>query len=115
MKRDLEILVNQLRITLGKIELALDSIDEAIVWTSEDATIQWCNATFTHLVRSDHCQRIEVIDKNLIDILPLIEQAQAVSRSEHPVLKVLQDRLEKTEYEFQKPDRRLFLEISGHM
>ena len=113
MKRDLEILVNQLRITLGKIELALDSIDEAIVWTSEDASIQWCNATFTHLVRSDHCQRIEVIDKNLIDILPLIEQAQAVSRSEHPVLKVLQDRLEKTEYEFQKPDRRLFLEISG--
>lgn len=53
-ERDLEIIIKELRSTLGKMELALGSINEAIVWTGEDAGIQWCNATFDRLMGKSH-------------------------------------------------------------
>lgn len=108
--RDLEIVIKELRATLGKMELALGSIDEAIVWTGEDSGIQWCNATFDRLVNKMH---IAILGNSLVDLLPLTYQEETLSRTEHPVLKVLKNSFSTTEYEFQHKEKQLILEISG--
>ena len=110
--RDLEIIIKELRVTLGKMELALGSIDEAIVWTGEDTGIQWCNATFDRFVDQLH---IAILGKSLLDLLPLKYQGKSVTQDEHPVMRVLQEDFVTTEYEYQIPnsDQELILEIAG--
>ena len=109
---DLEVILKELRSTLGKMELALGSIDEAIVWTGEDTGIQWCNATFDRFVGKLH---ITILGNSLLDLLPLKYEGKPVSEGEHPTLRVLRGEFETTEYEYQIPntDRELILEISG--
>ncbi|WNZ27699.1 SpoIIE family protein phosphatase [Leptolyngbya sp. NK1-12] len=110
MERDLAIIVRELRATLGKMELALGSIDEAIVWTGEDATIQWCNTRFDQLVDKLH---IAILGNSLLELLPLTCQGDPVTTANHPVVAVLQNAYKTTEYEFHPFDRPLILEISG--
>ncbi|MBW4513161.1 MAG: PAS domain S-box protein [Scytonematopsis contorta HA4267-MV1] len=109
-EKNLEIVITELRATLGKMELALGSINEAIVWTGEDTGIQWCNATFDRLVNKSH---IAILGNPLPNLLPLAHQGKEVSQTKHPVLKVLTQEFATTEYEFIKSDKILILEISG--
>lgn len=107
---NLKVVIKELRATLGKMELALGSINEAIVWTGEDRGIQWCNTTFDNLVNQSH---IAILGQPLSELLPLSYQGEEVSQSEHPVFKILTEDFPTTEYEFQQQDKTLILEISG--
>lgn len=61
-------LINPLRHTLSKMELALGTINEAIIWTDETGLVQWCNKTFDHLINRRH---IEILGSNISQLLPL--------------------------------------------
>jgi len=113
-------LVNQLRITLGRMEVALGAIADAIVWTGNDSRIQWCNRAFDKLVNLPH---ILVLNRTLSEVLPLTKAGQVVTVECYPNVQVLQGRYETTEYIYQQSlDAEkvvgrycsLILEISGN-
>lgn len=107
---DLTDLVSQLRATLGKMEVALGTIVDAIAWTDEGGKIQWSNATFDHLVRRN---RFEVLGASLVDLLPLEQQGEEISSDSHPVNLALAGQHNATGfYGFRQADRKLILEIS---
>lgn len=110
MNKDPTLQLNLLRATLGKMEVALGAIDDAIVWTGEDTKVQWCNTVFDRLVGRPH---ITILGCPLIQLLPITKQGQAIANEEHPVLIALQNHLQATEYEFQQSQKTLILEISG--
>lgn len=110
MTDNLTNLIAQLRTTLGKMEVALGVIGEAIAWTDSEGLIQWSNTTFDRLVER---QRFQVLSANLIDLLPLEQKGQTVQRSAHPITRVLHEQKQGSEiYEYKQGDRYLFLEIS---
>lgn len=103
-------LIGQLRTTLGKMEVALGVIGEAIAWTDSEGKIQWSNATFDRLVKR---QRFQVLAANIVDLLPLEQQGQIVNRAAHPLSGVLNEQKEGSGiYEYKQGDRQLLLEIS---
>jgi signal transduction histidine kinase len=110
MENDLALQLSRLRSTLGKMEVALGAIDNAIVWTGEDTVVQWCNTVFDRLLDRPH---ITIVGRQLIELLPLAQQGQEILPSTHPVVKALQNQLKATEYEFQRYEQTLILEISG--
>lgn len=110
MTDNLTNLIAQLRTTLGKMEVALGVLSEAIAWTDSEGLVQWSNATFDRLVER---QRFQVLTANLIDLLPLEQKGQTVQRAAHPITRVLKEQKQGSEiYEYKQGDRYLFLEIS---
>ena len=106
------ILLNQLRATLGKMEVALGAIVEAIVWTDDDGRVRWSNATFDRLINK---QRLQVLGQSLFDLLPLHQNQQEISRELHPLSMTLTGQSNVTGvYEFKQTDKRLVLEISSN-
>lgn len=110
MSADLVGLVNQLRSTLGKMEVALGTIADAIVWTGSDGTIQWCNTAFARLVNRSH---IFILGSKLIEVLPLMQSGSAIALEDYPNTKMLQGEYAVTEYAFERNGRSIILEISG--
>lgn len=103
-------LIDQLRGTLGRMEVALSTIIDAITWTDEQGKVKWSNATFDNLVGQ---HRFQVLGANLCDLLPLTQQGQVVPIDAHPVTLALENQSNDTGiYEFQGVDKSLFLEIS---
>jgi PAS domain S-box-containing protein len=101
----------QLQATLGRIELVLGAIDEAIVWTDEYGSIRWSNRTFDRLVNRS---RFEILGARLLDLLPLAQDNQILTSAAHPLSLALASQLNTTEiYQFQQEDRTLILEISA--
>jgi PAS domain S-box-containing protein len=101
----------QLQATLGRIELVLGAIDEAIVWTDEYGSIRWSNKTFDQLVNRS---RFEILGARLLDLLPLAQDNQILTSAAHPLSLALRNRLNTTEiYQFQQAERTLILEISA--
>ncbi|MDJ0703977.1 MAG: response regulator [Leptolyngbyaceae cyanobacterium MO_188.B28] len=110
MNIDPTVLVNELRTTLGKMEVALDAVAEAIVWTDRQGDIQWCNALFEALVGQ---RQLMLLGSSLPDILPLGQQGQAVPGASHPSCISLTEQQNGVDfYEFQQTEGELILEIS---
>jgi signal transduction histidine kinase/DNA-binding response OmpR family regulator len=78
--------VQELQVTLGKIETALGSIHEAIAWGGADGRVQWCNAAFSQLAGQ---AKISLLGKDLASLLPLEQDGQAIPSEAHPVRQVL--------------------------
>ncbi|MBD2449036.1 PAS domain S-box protein [Nostoc sp. FACHB-152] len=112
MSINLNGLVNELRTILGKMEVALGAIADAIVWTGRDGKIQWCNSAFDQLVNQPH---ILVLNATLSDLLCLSLAGEAVAPEFYPNMRVLEGDCKITEeYEFYNGNRCLILEISGN-
>ncbi len=110
MNVGLENIVNNLRATLGKMEVALGAIDEAIAWTDQDGKIQWSNKTFDSLVNRS---RFQILGAKLCELFPLSKEGENIPVAVHPVNIALQGKLKGTStYEFRQGSQLLILEIS---
>ncbi len=109
MSKNLEAALSHLRSTLGKMEVALGSINEAIVWTNQFGKIQWCNAVFDRLVGLQH---IQILGKDLTALLPLEEGGIFLPGEAHPGRVVLDTAAELAGY-YKVHDREIFLEVRG--
>jgi two-component system, sensor histidine kinase and response regulator len=112
MDTDLHGQVKELRETLGKLEVALGAIADAIVWTNGSGEIQWCNAPFDRLVGLPH---IQVLSRKLMELLPLRERGGMLPPDAHPINLILNKR-GKIEglYEYPGEGRDLILEVHGY-
>lgn len=101
----------ELRYTLGKMEVALGAIKEAIVWTDRNGNIQWCNAAFDQLAGMPH---IEILGRPVTEVMPLRERGVDLPAKAHPVHVILDKQKDASGYyEFQSERQVRFLEISG--
>lgn len=80
-------LIHELRSTLGKMEMVLGGIGDAIVWTDVDGIIQWCNGSFDRLVGKEH---LEALGRPLKKLLPLKPYGQTIWEDEDVVRRVRQ-------------------------
>jgi len=105
-------LINQLRTTLGKMELALGAIEDAIVWSGPDHRVQWCNAAFDRLVGVPH---IHVLNQPLPQLLPLRQRHDLLEFTAYPTVRLFQGAYYPTIYEYSIEDQQRWLEISGNL
>ncbi|MFW9261400.1 PAS domain S-box protein [Nostoc sp. CALU 546] len=103
--------VKQLQATLTKMEVTLGAIADAVVWVGEDRRIQWCNSSFEGLVNQRHNT---VTGTKLTDLLPLAQVGQPVALPCYPDVRILNGEYETANYQFQKGERTLTLQISGN-
>lgn len=82
-------LIDQLRTTLGKMEVALDAVTDAIVWADGEGILQWSNLAFSKLVGKPN---ITMLGSKLVDLLPLQRDGSNVTINQHPVNLVLSKR-----------------------
>src|SRR5213594_4018600 len=103
-------LMSALRATMGKLEIALSSISDAMGWTGADGRVQWCNSALARLVGKTH---LEVLGSRLVDLMPLKQNGQAPGPVNHPINLALGGRSPITgSYEFQRADQRFSLDVS---
>ncbi len=104
-------LIQKLHETLGKMEAALGSIREGIVWTDINGSIQWCNTAFDDLFSIPH---ITILGKPLFELMPLEIDNQPLKIREHPI-GVLMNTVscDARIYEFWRAGKLVHLEISG--
>jgi len=101
----------ELRSTLGKMEVALGSIADAIAWTDHTGRLQWCNKPFDELVGSPH---IANLGKSLVELLPLTEHGTPLPDKGHPVSLILQRKKDSNGYfEFTRSGKKFYLELLG--
>lgn len=104
-------LIDELRTTLGKLEVALGAIHTAIVLADGKSIIQWCNSPFDRLVDLPH---IQVLGGSLVKLLPLSLDGKPLSLETHPAKASLPDKPQLLGcYEFRRGDQIFTLEISG--
>ncbi len=78
--------VEQLRTTLGKMEVALNAVNEAIAWTDGEGKLQWCNRAFFQLLGQ---QDANLLGRSIVDLIPLQQDGGAVSIEQHPINRAL--------------------------
>lgn len=98
--------------TLGKMEVALSTIKEVIVWTDLNGSIQWCNAPFDDIIGKQH---IFSLGSNIFEVLPLLtEEGEIIEKSFHPVNVVLETKsFCDGYYQFVRDDRKYIFFISA--
>lgn len=104
-------LSGSLRATLGKMELALATLVDAIVWGDEKGRVQWCNTSFERLLGKT---RLQILGVPLIDLLPLELGGKPLDPDTHPAALLLRFRSSTTGfYEFHQGGKDLVLEVFG--
>lgn len=82
MNDSLQKIVSDLRITLGRLEEAIASVQEAIVLTDLDGRLEWCNKSFDYLIGKLH---ITLAGEQLTKMLTLRdEKGDLISPEKYP-------------------------------
>jgi PAS domain S-box-containing protein len=111
MEQDSNNQLVELRTTLGKMEVALGSIADAIVWTDHTGRIQWCNKPFDNLIGSPH---IANLGKLITELLPLSEHGTRLPEKGHPASQILSRKKNINGYfEFARGGETFNLEFLG--
>ena len=101
--------LNELRATLGKMEVALDAVANAIVWTNDRGQVQWCNKLFESLVGR---RRLMLLGNALLELLPLKRHQIDLAVEHHPAqIALTQQESGGGFYEFQNAENYYVLEI----
>ncbi|MBI2103972.1 MAG: PAS domain-containing protein [Candidatus Omnitrophica bacterium] len=101
--------VDDLRTKLGKLEVALSAIVDALVWLDGDGRVQWYNAPFRRLVdRLDAA----VLGARLVDLLPLEDGGKPLPPHAHPIHLALNGRPNAIgSYEYRGGGQPVVLEV----
>ncbi|MFN5501714.1 MAG: response regulator [Pseudanabaena sp.] len=103
--------IQELRSTLGKMEIALGAVDSAIVWTNAEGLIQWCNKSFDRLVGKLH---IMILGKELPPLLPLHYDDILVPADKYPVALAMEKKGKISEcYECYLSEKVSILEVTS--
>lgn len=84
--RDSAGMIGQLRGTLGRLEHAVGVLNEGIVWTDDQANIQWCNPAF---VRMSAMTLLALIGKPVEQVLVLSRDGATLEAASHPLRRAL--------------------------
>ena len=107
-----DVVIHKLHETLGKMEMALGSIAEAIVWTDREGKIQWCNKSFDLLTDKPH---ITILGQSLDKILLLERNGLVVSGEDSPFGTLAQKRIFSASiFEYHTTNGPIYLEVSGN-
>ena len=110
---DPSLLVSQLRATLGKMEAALEAVNEAIAWTDDEGRLQWCNRAFSQLVSK---QYIDILGGSIVDLLPLQQDGGSVAIDQHPINRALHGSSQaKGIFLYQQEDREAYLVVTASL
>ena len=102
--------LSELRATLGKMEVALDAVANAIVWTNDRGQVQWCNTLFESLVGR---RRLMILSHSLLELLPLKQHQLDLAVEHHPAqIAIAQQNSGGGFYEFQNAEHNYILEIN---
>ena len=102
--------LDEIRTTMGKMEIALNEVEDAIVWTDQQSIVNWCNGAFDRLADLPH---MDIIGSCLADILPLKRAGRRVGPAQYPVARALGNDCTRTEYTLDRKERPVVLEING--
>lgn len=106
----MEHLVGELRSTLAKMELALATVDEAIVWVNRKGEILWCNAVFDSLLERAH---IALLGQEIEVVFPLLLQDGHTPCLHHPFQQALESRVKGRQiYGYRRREQIRWLEIA---
>ncbi|MDH3349009.1 MAG: PAS domain S-box protein [Desulfobulbaceae bacterium] len=110
MSADFEKTIKELRHTLGKLDVAFGAIKDAIVWTDKYGLIQWCNTTFEKLIGTP---RVTLLNRSLMEILPLYEKDSPLPENLHPCRQVFNKQTSSMSgiYTFYRKNDEIPLEI----
>ncbi|WP_016874029.1 PAS domain S-box protein [Chlorogloeopsis fritschii] len=103
--------IEQLQANLGKMQLALEVIADAVVWVGDEQQIQWCNSSFERLINQTQNQ---IIGSRFSEILPLFQSGQPVAIEAYPDVQMYKGNYVTTNYELRQKDNSLLLQISGN-
>lgn len=107
----MENLIKGLQTTLGKMEIALGAIHEAILWTSPAGKILWCNRSLDELLGRPH---ITTLGANVIDVFPLEKDGVPLASGNHPYQQTYKAAsLSDNIYVFKRKEKLIYLEIAG--
>ena len=109
-KKTMENIIDQLRQTLARMELALGAIDQGIIWTNSQGNIIWCNDFFVKLVKKP---RIMVINQSINSIFDISYVYSDLVTSKNFVNSNIEgENREKLIYSYCQEYRGLVLEIN---
>jgi serine phosphatase RsbU (regulator of sigma subunit)/PAS domain-containing protein len=101
--------IDELRETMGKMEVALSEIEDAIIWTDGTGEVRWCNKAFDNLVGRSH---LSILGSDLSKLLPLKSQGVSVDSTEQPFQQLLASESNRREFEAELQGKQEILEIS---
>lgn len=101
--------IDELRQTIGKMEVALGEIEDAIVWTDGTGEVRWCNKAFDHLVGRNH---LSILGSDLSGLLPLTAPEISLESPAHPIQQLLASEHNRQDFEAELQGRLEILEIS---
>jgi serine phosphatase RsbU (regulator of sigma subunit)/PAS domain-containing protein len=103
------LVIDELRETIGKMEVALSAIEDSIVWTDGRGEIRWCNKSFDQLIGKNH---LSILGADLSEILPLTARKEAEKKGEYPLLELLAGKHNRGEFAAEIQGKMEILEIS---
>lgn len=103
------LVIDELRETIGKMEVALSEIEDSIVWTDGMGEVRWCNKAFDRLIGKSH---LLILGSDLSALLPLKPQGNAEEDAEYPILQLLASKHNRGEFEAEIQGKMEILEIS---
>jgi serine phosphatase RsbU (regulator of sigma subunit) len=105
----ISLVIDELRETIGKMEVALSEIEDSIVWTDGMGEVRWCNKAFDQLIGKNH---LSILGSDLSELLPLKPQGSAEDDGQYPVLQLLASKHKRGEFEAEIQGSTEILEIS---